>query len=161
MVSDYYEGNESVSVFLPINVATDTNETMHQFINEIAWTGSFTNEIGFLDFECLQDYSAFNLTGGVFNTNDFKTIGGFKPSIKVSFNYEFLLRATKKDLKVFVIPKEGYAHTLGRTDSLMEEYNKTLKMDEIRKWFNLAKSEYTFTEDRGTTISKIKEEVLK
>lgn len=162
MVSDYYEGNESVSVFLPINVIiSEKDNVTAQFMNEIAWTGSFSNEIGFIDWDCLQDYTTFNLTGGVFNTADFKAAGGLKASIKAAFNYEFLLRVTKKDLKVFVVPKEGYVHTLGREGSLIEEYSNTLEMEEIVKWFDLARIEYVFTEDRNQTIQHIKKEVLK
>ena len=161
MAHDYFYTNESVSLFLPINILSDTEQKHFQYINEIAWTTSFSNDIGFLDFDCLQDYYSFNLTGGIFNTNDFKTIGGFKPSIKVAFNYELLLRMTNKKLKVFVVPKEGYLHLVGRKDSLTEEYNKTLVGEDIRQWFNLAKTEYMFTEDRKTDISKIKDEELK
>ena len=85
----------------------------------------------------------------------------FKPSIKVAFNYELLLRMTKKELKVYVVPKEGYTHVIGREDSLTDEYNKTLTNEEIRKWFDLAKIECVFTEDRKTNIEKIKNEELK
>lgn len=161
MAHDYFYTNESVSLFLPLNILTDTNHQQFQYVNEIAWTSSFSNEIGYLDYDCLQDYSSFNLTGGIFNTEDFKKIGGFKPSIKVAFNYELLLRYTKKELKVFVVPKEGYMHVIGRKDSLTEEYNDTLTREEIKKWFDLAKIECAFIEDRGTTIDKIKEEELK
>ena len=161
MAHDYFYTNESVSLFLPITVITDKDQKQFQYVNEIAWTGSFSNDIGYLDFDCLQDYYSFNITGGIFNTNDFKAVGGFKPSIKVAFNYELLLRMTKKELKVFVVPKEGYLHTIGREDSLTKEYNETLSDNEIKKWFDLAKTEYMFTEDRQTNIDKIKEEILK
>ena len=79
----------------------------------------------------------------------------------MAFNYEFLLRLTKKELKVFVVPKEGYIHVIGRKGSLTDEYEKTLSADEINKWINLAKSEYMFTNDRKTDISKIKNETMK
>ena len=161
MAHDYFYSNESVSLFLPLNILTDVNHQQFQYGNEIAWTSSFSNEIGYLDYDCLQDYSSFNLTGGIFNTEDFKKIGGFKSSIKIAFNYELLLRLTKKELKVFVVPKEGYIHVIGREDSLTDEYNQTIEQEEIKKWFDLAKIECAFTEDRKTTISKIKEEELK
>ncbi len=162
MAHDYYYTNESVSIFLPINIIwAEDMPGQYQYANEIVWTGAFSNEIGFIDFDCLQDYPSFNLTGGIFNTEDFKRIGKFKPSIKVSFNYELLLRLTKKDLKVYVVPKEGYVHVIARPDSLTDEYNKTLSNEEIKKWFNLAKSEYAFLEDRNASIDKIKDEVLK
>lgn len=154
MAHDYFYTNESVSLFLPINILTSKEYKDFQYANEIAWTSSFSNTLGFLDFDCLQDYSSFNITGGIFNTNDFKTIGGLKPSIKVSFAYEFLLRLTKKELKVFVVPKEGYEHTVGRTNSLFETYNKELSEEQIDKWFKLAKEECSFVEDRKTTIEE-------
>lgn len=161
MAHDYFYTNESVSLFLPLNILTDSNHQQFQYVNEIAWSSSFSSEIGYLDYDCLQDYSSFNLTGGIFNTEDFKKIGGFKPSIKIAFNYELLLRMTKKELKVFVVPKEGYIHVIGREGSLTDEYNRTIAVEEIKKWFDLAKIECAFTEDRKTTISKIKEEELK
>ena len=71
------------------------------------------------------------------------------------------MRLTKKELKVFVVPKEGYIHVIGRKGSLTDEYEKTLSADEINKWINLAKSEYMFTNDRKTDISKIKNETMK
>lgn len=162
MAHDYFYTNESVSIFLPINIIwSEDMPGQYQYVNEIAWTGAFSNEIGFVDFDALQDYPSFNLTGGIFNTDDFKKIGKFKPSIKVAFNYELLLRLTKKDLKVYVVPKEGYIHVIARTDSLTDEYNKSLSDEEVKKWFNLAKSEYMYLEDRKATIDNIKDEVLK
>ena len=160
MAHDYFYTNESVSLFLPINILTDSEHKEYHFINEIAWTSAFSDDIGYLDFDCLQDYSMFNLTGGIFNTKDFITIGGFKPSMKISFNYELLLRMAKKELKIFVVPKEGYMHVVGRNDSLSEEYN-SLSIQDIKKWYDLAKTEYMYTEDRKTNIDKIKEEDLK
>ena len=161
MAHDYYYTNESVSVFLPINILTETTHKQFQYLNELAWSRSFSNEIGFLDFDCLQDYPSFNLTGGIFNTEDFKNIGGFKPSIKIAFNYELLLRLTKKEMKVYVVPKECYVHVIGREDSLSEQYSKEIKREDIKKWFELAKIECVFLEDRKTNIEGIKEEELK
>lgn len=161
MAHEYYYTNESVSLFMPINVLADTNYNQYQFLNEIAWTNSFSNEIGFLDYDCLNDYVSFNLTGGIFNTSDFIKIGGFKSSLKASFSYEFLLRLTRKELKVYVVPKEGYVHMVGREGSLTDTYNKTMSQNEIEKWFELAKTECVFKEDRNITVDTIKEENLK
>lgn len=160
MFSEYYYSNEDVSVFLPINVQYNVDKTKWQYGNEIVWASSFSNELGFIDFDCLENCSTFNLTGGVFNTNDYIAIGGLKSSIKVAFNYEFLLRLTNKGLKAFVVPKEGYKHLIGRKDSLITIYNDTLNGEEIQKWFNLARTEYSYDEDRNTTIVEtLKEEI--
>lgn len=160
-VKIYYYTHEDVSVFLPINVQTDAEETFWKFGNEIAWASSFSNELGYIDFDCLENYSAFNITGGVFNTNDFNRIGGLKPSIKIAFNYEFLLRLTNKGLKVFVVPKEGYKHIIMRSNSLTDFYNKAIPSDEVHKWFELAKREYSYTEDRNKDIIRDNIEEIK
>lgn len=160
MAKDYFYTNENVSVFLPINILTDGN-TVFQYANEIAWSSSFSKEIGYLDYDCLQDYSSFNITGGIFNTKDFIGVGGLKPSIKVYFGYEFLLRLTKKELKVYVVPKEGYLHTILRSGSLTDHYAKTMNEEDLKKWLDLAKIECNYKEDRGTTIENISEETLK
>ena len=162
MANEYHLSNEDVSVFLPINVQFDQEMTHWAYGNEMVLASSFSNEIGMIDFECLENCFTFNLTGGIFNTEDFKNVGKFKPSIKVAFNYEFLLRATNKTLKVMVVPKEGYKHMIARKGSLTEEYNKELDNEEMGKYFELAKKEYEYTEDRNKKISKnAKTEVLK
>jgi hypothetical protein len=71
-----------------------------------------------------------------------------KPSIKITFWYEWLLRATNKGKKVFVIPKVGYNHTLGRQGSLVEQYKADIDKEESQWWFDLAKREYFYKEDR-------------
>ena len=67
----------------------------------------------------------------------------------------------KKELKIFVVPKEGYMHVIGRKGSLTDEYNKEIAREDIKKWFDLAKIECSFNEDRNIGISNIKEEDLK
>lgn len=162
MMYPWYQSNNSVSVFLPLNVQYNEEHTKWQYGNELVWANSFSNELGVIDFDCLENCSTFNLTGGVFNTEDFVNIGGLKPSIKVAFNYEFLLRLTNKKLKAIVVPKEGYKHLIGRENSLTETYEKTIEADSIQKWFELAKCEYPFIEDRKRTIvMETKQEILK
>lgn len=156
--SQYLYGNEEVSVFVPVNVVTDKNESTWRYANEMPLASYFSSEIGFIDFDCLQDWSSFTLAGSVFNTNDFKTVGMFKPSIKLASDYEFLLRLTSKKLKVMVVPKEGYRHVIGVEGSLLSRY-KNISDDEIQKWFDLAKREYMYDEDRKKGISKKKESI--
>lgn len=159
---EYFYTNEDASVFLPINVVTEVN-VGSQFCNETVWASGFSEETGYIDFNCLQDFSGFNLTGGIFNTVDFKEIGGLKPSIKVAFNYEYLLRLTHRNLKAYVVPKEGYCHIINRKNSLTETYNKEMTVEEVSSWFELAKLEYPYKEDRQTQPSDVKkdEEALK
>ena len=128
---------------------TDFNDGKYiGFGNEAAWASSFSNELGFIDLDCLQNYFDFYLTGSIFNLKDWLEVGGLKPSIKITFWYEWLLRATNKGKKVFVIPKVGYNHSLGRKNSLVEQYKAEISKEESQWWFDLAKREYFYKEDR-------------
>lgn len=160
-VKKYMEYMPEVSVFMPLEDITDFNNGRYiGFGNEAAWASSFSNEIGYIDNECLQNYFDFYMTGSIFNTADWKEIGGLKPSIKVTFWYEFLLRATNKSKKVYVIPKVGYNHSLGRKNSLVEIYKSTMTQEETQWWFDLCKREYLFKEDRKKTYTpKTDEEI--
>lgn len=152
MVNNYFYTNEDVSVFLPINVQIISKEGYRQFANETPWAMEFSQELGYIDFNCLANYYGFNLTGGVFNRNDFIRIGGLKPSIQVAFNYEFLMRVTNNKLKVFVVPKEGYKHIIDRNNSLTDICGRKFAQEEIDKWYALAQQEYLYEKDRNITI---------
>ena len=158
MFDDYYVTNEDVSVFLPITIVHNANTDEREFVNDIIWSNGFANEIGYIDFDCLQASGSFNLTGGIFKTSDWL---GYKPSISVAFNYEYLLRATNKKQKVFVVPKEGYHHEIFKVGSLTDHYINTISDDDNMKWFELAKREYAFDEDRNKGIININDDELK
>ena len=119
------------------------------------------DDIGIINYERLEKCSLFNLTGSVFNTNDFRDVGKYKPSVKVAFNYEFMLRLTKKGLKCMVIPKEGYIHALGRKGSLSDKYLNEVTQKERNDWFNLAIRECKYKEDRNVGIDSLNTEELK
>jgi hypothetical protein len=86
-------------------------------------------------------------------------VGGLKPSIKITFWYEWLLRATNKGKTVFVIPKVGYNHTLGRSGSLVELYKENVDGEESQWWFDLAKREYFYKEDRKKSYEDYKKKL--
>ena len=155
---EYYVSHEDISIFLPVNVLHNADNGNMEFVNEIVWAASFSDEIGFIDHDCLDNCSLFNLTGGIFKTSDWL---GYKPSVKVAFNYEYLLRATGKKQSVFVIPKEGYRHEIFREGSLSAEYLRTVPDSEAQEWFSLAKRESAFDEDRKKTVIMDKTEELK
>lgn len=159
-VYEYRIGRENVSMFIPINVVVDSTQNQYYFGNEMAWAMEFSSELGTVDFDCLQTTYNFNVTGAVINTKDFISAGMYKPSIKLAFNYELLLRMTNSAMGVYVVPKEGYLHTFGSEGSLGKMYMDTIPENERGAWFDLAKREYTFTEDRGKGIVLKKEEKL-
>lgn len=150
-VEQYIKDKPEVSIFLPLTDIIDLNENKFvMFANEAAWASSFSEEIGYVDFQSLENFFNFNLTGAVFNLDDFKSIGGLKTNIKLTFWYELLLRATYMEKLVYVIPKVGYLHTVGkRNDALFSTYQKDMTEEESEFWFNTAKAEYYFKEERG------------
>ena len=68
------EYKPDVSVFYPhLEELIDFNT--NKFIgygNEAPWATSFSEEIGYIDNECLQQYFDFYLTGGVYNADDWR-----------------------------------------------------------------------------------------
>ena len=148
-VKRYIDFMPNTSVFMCLEDITDFNDGKYiGFGNEAAWASAFSNEIGYIDLDCLQNYFDFYLTGSVFNKADWNEVGGLKPSIKITFWYEWLLRATNKGKIVFVIPKVGYNHSLGRKGSLVEQYKENVPKEESQWWFDLAKREMYYKEDR-------------
>ena len=141
----YSEFTPEVSVFMPLEDITDFNNDRYiGFGNSEAWASAFSNEIGYIDNDCLQNYFDFYLTGSIFNKDDWNEVGGLKPQIKITFWYEWMLRLTNKGKKIYVIPKVGYNHRLGRKGSLVEIYKETVGSDETQWLFELAKRESLF-----------------
>ena len=144
-----------VSFFLPLTEVFDvsTKEVIPVgFANEIALTVSFSDKIGYIGNEDLENFSDFSCTGGVYKTADFIEIGGLKASLKIVFWYELLMRAANNHKEIYVIPKLGYKHNLRREGSLMEIMSSTVKQEDVNKLFELAKQECFFNEDRNRSI---------
>ena len=140
----YLEFKPDISVFMFMEDIRDFNNGKYVgFGNAEAYASAFSNEIGFLDNDCLQNYFDFYLTGSVFNVKDWKEVGGLKPLLKVTFWYEWMLRATSKGKKIFVIPKVGYIHNMDRKGSYVQQY-RSLSNDEIQFYFDLAKRDSFF-----------------
>lgn len=148
-VDKYIDYKSDYSVFIPLEDLVDYKKNEYLGIGNVApWASSFSNEIGVIDLDCLQNYFEFYLTGAVFNTKDWKEIGGLKNNIPIYFWYEFVLRAANKGKKIFVIPKVGYTHYVGREGSLLEIYKNSIGEKEAKYWMSVAKKEYFFVEQR-------------
>lgn len=157
----YIAEKKKTSVFLPLVEVYDINkpETPISYINEIGWSSSFAeNELGCLDLDALKEYCNFNLTGAIIKRNEFMKAGGLKPSIKLSFGYELLMRMANLYGDVFVIPKVGYFHFINRPDSLTAEYHRIMTQEEGAWWIKLAGQEYHFKKDRNKTYTPGEEE---
>lgn len=140
----YQEYNQQYNIFLPMVDLYNVEGGKDEFIgngNEAVMAASFSDEIGVIDEKSLEDYFSYYVPGGVIRTNIWKELGGLKEGIKLTFWYEFMLRAAHNGEKIYVIPKIGYAHVLGRPGSLLEEYRKTLDQQESAFWFSEAKKQ--------------------
>ncbi len=150
-VKKYAESYPDVQMFLPVVVEVDEKGTFAGFTNEATFAANFTQEMGFLTNDTLQDYQNFQTAGSVFKKSLIDDFGGFKPSIKLTFIYEFLLRLTYNSVSIMTIPKLGYKHVNLREGSIFWNYkNGDSKMleDEVKFWLQTAKKEYFFTDDR-------------
>ena len=145
----YIDFKPEISVLMCMEDMFDDKGEYIGIGNDAPWASSFSNELGYIDNDCLNDYFDFYMTGSLFNTSDWETCGGLKESMKVTFWYEFMLRLTQMGKQIFVMPKVGYKHMLGRKGSLIEIYKETISDEEGQWWFDLARQEYFFKEDRN------------
>lgn len=150
-VLKYSEAYPEVQMFLPVVVETDEKGVFAGFTNEATFAANFTQEIGYLTNDTLQDYQNFQTAGSVFKKSIIDDFGGLKPSIKLTFIYEFLLRLTYNSVSIMTIPRLGYKHTNMREGSIFWNYKfgePKMIDDEVRFWIQTAKKEYFFPDDR-------------
>jgi glycosyltransferase involved in cell wall biosynthesis len=150
-VKKYISSYPEVQVFLPVVVETDEKGVFAGFTNEATFAANFSQEMGFLTNETLQDYQNFQTAGSVFKKQIVDDFGGFKPSIKLTFIYEFLLRITYNSVPVMTIPKLGYKHMNLREGSIFWNYKyseEKMLDEEVKFWIQTAKKEYFFVDDR-------------
>ena len=138
--------------YMPLTEVVDAkNGETISYANEAFWASSFSDEIGCVDMESLHNYLNFNPSGSIIRTEDFLSLGALKPSMKVSYWYEFLLRAIYKERRIYVVPKVGYFHKVNRDGNMTSQYLESMKPEEIDWWVELAKKEYFFPNDRNKT----------
>jgi glycosyltransferase involved in cell wall biosynthesis len=151
-VQKYIESFPEVQMFLPVVVETDEKGLFAGFTNEATFAANFSQEMDILTNDTLQDYQNFQTAGSVFKKSIVEDFGGFKPSVKLTFIYEFLLRLTYNSVSIMTIPRLGYKHVNLREGSIFWNYkfgeNKMIE-DEVKFWIQAAKREYFFTDDRS------------
>jgi hypothetical protein len=151
-VKKYVESFPEVQMFLPVVVETDEKGLFAGFTNEATFAANFSQEMGILTNDTLQEYQNFQTAGSVFKKSIIEDFGGFKPSIKLTFIYEFLLRLTYNSVSVMTIPRLGYKHVNLREGSIFWNYKfgeSKMVEDEVKFWIQTAKREYFFTDDRS------------
>lgn len=160
-VVKYQKWYDDVDVYLPLTLDVNIEGKFLHFSNEPVWAKDFSDKQGFLDNDALLNFPNFQLSGAVIKKESFTSVGGFKPTLKLQFIYEFLLRMSYYDKKMMTIPKLGYRKTNMRPGSLFHGYYhvEETKMDpvEARFWFNTARKESYFKSDRGIKYEKTTE----
>ena len=151
-----------VDVSLPLCLDVNSDGKFLHFTNEPVWAKDFSDKQGFLDNDSLLNFPNFQLSGAIIKTESYKAVGGLKPTLKLQFVYEFLLRMSYYDKKMMTIPKLGYRKTNMRPGSLFHSYYhvEETKLDpvEARFWFNTARKESYFKKDRKITYIEDKVE---
>jgi glycosyltransferase involved in cell wall biosynthesis len=151
-VKKYVESFPEVQMFLPVVVETDEKGLFAGFTNEATFAANFSQEMGILTNDTLQEYQNFQTAGSIIKKSVIEDFGGFKPSIKLTFIYEFLLRLTYNSVSVMTIPRLGYKHVNLREGSIFWNYkfgDSKMVEDEVKFWIQTAKREYFFTDDRS------------
>jgi len=151
-VARYSKAYPNMQGFLPIVVDVDDKGVFAGFTNEATFAASMNSEIGILTNEVLLNYQNFQSSGMVIKKEVFEDFGGIKPSFKLTFVYEFLLRLTYNSVNIMTIPRIGYKHTNLRLGSIFWNYkngSERISEDEVKFWLESAKKEHFFTNDRG------------
>lgn len=151
-VKKYIDGHPNVNGFLPIVLDVDSKGMFAGFTNEVTFvTANNPNEMGVLTSELLDRHQNFQTSGMVIERELVIKYGGFKPSITLTFSYEFLLRMVYNSMMIITIPKLGYKHLNMREGSIFWNYKygqTPLTPEEAKFWMELPGKEYFFTEDR-------------
>jgi hypothetical protein len=151
-VKEYIQSYPEVDGFLPLVVDTDEKGVFVGFTNEATFAVSLNSDMGYLNNETLLNYQNFQTSGMVIKKSTYENSGGFKPSVKLTFVYEFLLRLTYNSAKLMTIPRIGYKHMNLRRGSIFWNYkfgDNNLTDDEVSFWIDSAKKEHFFTTDRN------------
>lgn len=162
-VNKYVETYPEVDIFLSMMIEVNERNEGIKLTNETVWAQQFVGEngeMGYLNLNALKQYTDFKLSGAVIKKSEFKNIGGYKSNIKLTFMYEFLLRALNNACKIFSIPKIGYKHLATREGSLFDVYLKTMPIDERKFWFETATKEANFMNDRLIDLSRLQKIVV-
>jgi hypothetical protein len=154
----YTKAYPEIDILLSMMIEVNEKNEGIKITNETVWAQQFVGEngeMGYLNAKALQQYTDFKLSGAVIKKSEFKNLGGYKSNIKLTFMYEFLLRALNNACKVFSIPKIGYKHLATREGSLFDTYLKTMPINERKFWFETANKEANIMNDRLIDMSRL------
>jgi len=161
--SKYVESFPNIDIFLTMMIEVNEKNEGIKLTNETVWAQQFVGEngeMGYLNQNALKQYTDFKISGAIIKKSEFENLGGYKSNIKLSFMYEFLLRALNNACKVFSIPKIGYKHLATRENSLFDNYLKTMSANERKFWFDTATTEANILTDRNIDMSRLHKQIV-
>lgn len=168
-VNKYMDENTEVAIFTPI-IRNILNGAFSGVMNESPWVEGMSEEAGKFDLNLLQRFNCVNPLGAVYRVSAIdeyaeKKDGYSKPmkeSMKLSHYYEFFLRMIYDDVKVMTVPRIGYEIKVNNKDyftdssckipqnlAIFPEDKGGMSQEEVRFWFELAKKEFFYDEDRS------------
>lgn len=162
-VKQHIESYPDVDVFLSMMIEVNEKNEGMKLTNETVWAQQFVGEngeMGYLNPNSLKQYTDFKLSGAAIKKSEFENIGKYKTNIKLAFMFEFLLRALNNACKIYTIPKIGYKHLATRLDSMFGEYSKSMAIPERKFWFDTAKNEANFTNDRVIDLTRMNKQIV-
>jgi len=146
-LKQYIDHYPEIDTFLPIMVEINKDGDVVKLTNEFVWSKSFINEeeFGYLTNDLLKDFSYFFISGSTIKREKFIESGRLKTNFDVSAVYEFLLRFTYNNNKIYVIPKIGYSHLNDREGSATKYFVAKYKELDSKEEFERARKEHIFT----------------
>ena len=139
-------------------VEVNLENTFIKFTNAESISRGFIEEgpLCYLPHEQSKLLKSTLISGSFFKTEDLKEIGGFKTNLKLSNNFEFIMRSTYSEKKVFIIPKLIYLHKNNRPNSALDVLSKSsLTKEEVLFWYEIAQKEFYYKRDREVEYSTV------
>jgi hypothetical protein len=165
----YMQENSDVSIFTPI-MRNIVNGAFSGVMNESPWMEGMSEEAGKFDLNLLQRFNCANPLGAVYRVESIDEYAEkkddeskpMKESMKLSHYYEFFLRMIYDDVKIMTIPRIGYEIKMVNKDyftdssckvpqnlAIIPEDKGGMSSEEARFWFELAKKEFFYDDDRN------------
>ena len=167
--NQYAIEKDKFDIFLPL-IRNTTNGIFNNYMNEACWAEGMVDDAGVTDmnvllrFNCIHPLGAFYRVSSIKNYVEPSEEGKYQPmkeSMKISNYYEFFLRMTYNDIKIYTIPREGYEIRLVRQEGFKHTSSKIpsnltqlpeekggISPEEGKFYMELARKEYFFDEDR-------------
>ena len=100
----YIKAYPDIDIFLTMIIEVNEKSEGLKLTNEVVWAQQFVGEngeMGYLNANAFKQNTDFKLSGAVIKKDEFLNLNGFKSNIKLTFMYEFLLRALNNACKIY------------------------------------------------------------